>query len=116
MGFDRAVGIEPGRFLVDMILDECLPLVVESDAAPVQQGLGAGQSPVHPGPFHPVTLYRYYVARFQIEFLFCDSKQFARLTHCQARDGAALTFPTNASLTAVSLSKLQAVQTFFDGF
>jgi len=59
----------------------------------------------------PVTLYRYYVARFQIEFLFRDSKQFAGLTHCQARDGAALTFHTNASLTAVSLSKLQAVQT-----
>jgi hypothetical protein len=60
----------------------------------------------------PVTLYRYYVARFQIEFLFRDRKQFAGLTHCQARDGAALTFHTNASLTAVSLSQLQAVQTF----
>ena len=60
----------------------------------------------------PVTLYRYYVARFQIEFLFRDNKPFAGLTHCQARDSAALTFHTNASLTAVSLSKLQAVQTF----
>lgn len=60
----------------------------------------------------PVTLYRYYVARFQIEFLFRDSKQFAGLTHCQARDGAALTFHTHARLTAVSPSKLQAVQTF----
>ena len=59
----------------------------------------------------PVTLYRYYVARFHIEFLFRDSKQFAGLTHGQARDSAALTFHANASLTAVSLSKLQAVQT-----
>jgi hypothetical protein len=59
----------------------------------------------------PVTLYRYYVARFHIEFLFRDSKQFAGLTHGQARDVAALTFHANASLTAVSLSKLQAVQT-----
>jgi hypothetical protein len=59
----------------------------------------------------PVTLYRYYVARFQIEFLFRDSKQFAGLTHCQARDVNALTFHINASLTAVSLNKLQAVQT-----
>ena len=59
----------------------------------------------------PVTLYRYYAARFQIEFLFRDSKQFAGLTHCQARRTDALTFQVNASLTAVSLSKLQAVRT-----
>ena len=59
----------------------------------------------------PVTLYRYYGARFQIEFLFRDSKQFAGLTHCQARRTDALTFQVNASLTAVSLSKLQAVRT-----
>ena len=59
----------------------------------------------------PVTLYRYYKARFQIEFLFRDAKQFAGLTHCQARRTDALTFQVNASLTTVSLSKLQAVQT-----
>ena len=58
-----------------------------------------------------MTLYRYYAARFQIEFLFRDSKQFAGLTHGQARRTDALTFQVNASLTAVSLSKLQAVQT-----
>ena len=59
----------------------------------------------------PVTRYRYSVARFQIEFLFRDRQPFAGLTHGQARDGAALTFQTNARLTAVSLSNLQAVQT-----
>ena len=62
-------------------------------------------------PIDPVTLYRYYKARFQIEFLFRDSKQFAGLTHCQARRTDALTFQVNASLTAVSISKLQAFQT-----
>ena len=36
------------------MVDERLPLVVEGHAAKVQQGLGAGESPVHPGPFHPV--------------------------------------------------------------
>ncbi len=60
----------------------------------------------------PGTLYRYDKARFQIEFLFRDSKQFAGLTHCQARRTDAFTFQVNASLTAVSLSKLQAVQTY----
>lgn len=30
-------------------------------------------------------IYRYYKARFQIEFLFRDAKQHTGLTHCQAR-------------------------------
>lgn len=59
----------------------------------------------------PVTLYRYYAARFQIECLFRDSKQFTGLTPCQARHAQALTFHVNASLTAVSLTKLQTMQT-----
>ncbi|TVR59660.1 MAG: hypothetical protein EA420_15370 [Candidatus Competibacteraceae bacterium] len=44
----------------------------------------------------PVTLYRYYVARFPSEFLFRDSKQFTGPTHGQARDVAALTFRASA--------------------
>jgi len=36
------------------------------------------------------------------------------LTHCQARRTDAITFQVNASLTAVSLSKLHAVQTHGD--
>ena len=59
----------------------------------------------------PVKLYRYYVARFQIEFLFRDSKQFTGLAHSQARHAQALTFHVNASLTAVSRTKPQAMQT-----
>ena len=59
----------------------------------------------------PVKLYRYYAARFQIEFLFRDSKQFTGLTHCQARHTQALAFHVNASLSAVSLTKLQTQQT-----
>jgi hypothetical protein len=56
------------------------------------------------------TLYRYYRARFQIEFLFRDAKQFAGLTDCQARSQAKLDCHFNASLTAVSLAKLEAQQ------
>jgi hypothetical protein len=47
----------------------------------------------------------------QSEFLFRDSNPFAGLTDGQARRTDALPFHTNARLTAVSLSKLQAVQT-----
>jgi hypothetical protein len=57
-----------------------------------------------------LTLYRYYKARFQIEFLFRDAKQFTGLTDCQARAQAKLDFHFNASLTAVSLAKLEARQ------
>lgn len=48
----------------------------------------------------------FYQARFQIEFLFRDAKQFTGLTHCQSRDSARLTFHFNASLSAVNLAKL----------
>jgi DDE superfamily endonuclease len=57
-----------------------------------------------------LTLYRYYKARFQIEFLFRDAKQFTGLCDCQARAQATLDFHFNASLTAVTLAKLEARQ------
>lgn len=57
-----------------------------------------------------VTLYRYYRARFQIEFLLRDAKQATGLSDCQARDRDKLHFHFNASLTAASLAKLEAQQ------
>ncbi|MFZ2450728.1 MAG: transposase [Methylovulum miyakonense] len=50
-------------------------------------------------------LYRYYQARFQIEFLFRDAKQFMGLTHCQARSESALHSHFNACFTALNLMK-----------
>ena len=52
-------------------------------------------------------IYRYYKARFQIEFLFRDAKQHAGLTHCQARSENKLRFHFNASLAAVGLAKAE---------
>jgi hypothetical protein len=46
-----------------------------------------------------------YGCRFQIEFLYRDAKQFAGLTHCQARSEEKLHFHLNTALTAVSLAK-----------
>src|ERR1035437_6869433 len=48
---------------------------------------------------------RYYQARFQIEFLYRDAKQFTGLTNCQARSKNKLDFHFNATLTAVNLVK-----------
>jgi DDE superfamily endonuclease len=56
----------------------------------------------------PLTLYRYYKARFQIEFLFRDAKQFTGLSDCQARSKDKLDFHFNASLSAVTFAKLHA--------
>jgi len=56
----------------------------------------------------PLTLYRYYKARFQIELLFRDAKQFTGLSDCQARSKAKLDFHFNASLSAVTFAKLEA--------
>jgi len=58
----------------------------------------------------PQRLYRYYKARFQIEFLFRDAKQFAGLSDCQARAKTKLDFHFNASLSAVTFAKLETRQ------
>ena len=51
-------------------------------------------------------IYRYYKARFQIEFLFRDAKQHTGLTHCQARSENKIHFHTNMSLTTVGVAKI----------
>ena len=58
------------------------------------------------------TIYRYYKARFQIEFIFRDAKQFTGLGHCQARGQASLDFHFNASFTALNLAKVDAYLSF----
>lgn len=58
----------------------------------------------------PYSIYLYYKARFQIEFIFRDSKQFTGLADCQARDLTKLDFHFNSSLTALNLAKWDAVR------
>jgi hypothetical protein len=58
------------------------------------------------------TIYRYYKARFQIEFIFRDAKQFTGLCDCQARRQESLDFHFNASLTALNLAKVDAYFSF----
>ena len=58
------------------------------------------------------TIYRYYKARFQIEFIFRDAKQFTGLSDCQARRQESLDFHFNASLTALNLAKVDAYCSF----
>jgi hypothetical protein len=53
----------------------------------------------------PKHLYRCYVARFQIEFIFRDARQFTGLADCQARSPEALDSHVNASLMALNLAK-----------
>lgn len=52
-------------------------------------------------------IYRYYTARFQIEFLFRDAKQFTGLVDFQTRSAARIAFHVNASLTALNFLKLE---------
>ena len=53
------------------------------------------------------TIYRYYTARFQIEFVFRDAKQFTGLTHCQARTRESLDFHFNMSLSLINLARIE---------
>jgi hypothetical protein len=50
---------------------------------------------------------KYYQARFQIEFIFRDAKQFTGLCDAQTRNPQRLDFHFNASLTALNLAKYQ---------
>jgi hypothetical protein len=54
----------------------------------------------------PTTIFEYYTKRFQIEFLFRDAKQYAGLTHSQARSENKIHFHLNAALTTVSVAKV----------
>ena len=58
------------------------------------------------------TIYRYYKARFQIEFIFRDAKQFTGLNDCQARRQESLDFHFNAALAALNLAKVDAYLSF----
>ena len=53
----------------------------------------------------PVVLYRCYKARFQIEFIFRDARQYTGLADCQARGAQAIDTHVNASLLALNLAK-----------
>ncbi|WP_019486963.1 transposase [Kamptonema formosum] len=50
----------------------------------------------------------YYQARFQIEFIFRDAKQFTGLSDCQSVNSQRLDFHFNASLAALNLAKYEA--------
>jgi hypothetical protein len=52
----------------------------------------------------------YYVARFQIEFLFRDSKQFTGLADCQSRAEKVLDFHFNAALATLNLARAEDLQ------
>jgi hypothetical protein len=54
-----------------------------------------------------IKIYRYYKARFQIEFVFRDANQFTGLGDCQSRNKESLHFHFNASFTALNLVKIQ---------
>ena len=58
----------------------------------------------------PVQLYEAYCARFQIEFIFRDAKQFTGLSDCQARNEHKLDFHFNAALTALNIAKSEQYQ------
>lgn len=54
----------------------------------------------------PEKIYEYYIARFQIGFLFRDAKQHTGMTDCQSRKKESIEFHFNASLVAVNLVKV----------
>ncbi len=56
------------------------------------------------------TILTYYKARFQIEFIFRDAKQFTGLSNAQTRDKKRLDFHFNASLSTLNLAKVEHIK------
>lgn len=54
-------------------------------------------------------IFRYYKARFQIEFVFRDAKQYLGLADSQSRNKESLHFHYNASFSALNLVKIQDI-------
>lgn len=54
-----------------------------------------------------IKIYRYYKARYQIEFLFRDAKQFTGLGDCQSRNKESLHYHFNSSFAALNSVKIQ---------
>ena len=52
-------------------------------------------------------IYYFYKARYQIEFLFRDAKQFVGLADCQARSKEKLDWHFNASFAALNVAKIE---------
>lgn len=52
-------------------------------------------------------IYKYYAARFQIEFIFRDAKQNTGLCDCQSTNQDSLNFHFNASLTALNCARAE---------
>jgi hypothetical protein len=52
-----------------------------------------------------IQILNYYRARFQIDFLYRDGKQFTGLNDCQARSENKLDFQFNMSLTSINITK-----------
>jgi hypothetical protein len=55
-------------------------------------------------------LVEFYVARFQIELLFRDSKQFTGLADCQSRAATVLDFHFNAALATLNLARAEELR------
>jgi hypothetical protein len=53
----------------------------------------------------PLDVYRFYAARFQIEFVIRDAKQHTGLTDCQSTSKERLNFHINTSLAATNLAR-----------
>ncbi len=58
----------------------------------------------------PLEVYEFYTARFQIEFVIRDAKQYMGLTHCQSRNKERIDFHINLSFLAFNIAKVKELE------
>ena len=107
--FEHAGQLETGeKIYTAIVYSKCLKRHIRVVMLRVQRKTKIGIALIYSTDtgLDAMTIVKYYKARFQIEFVFRDAKQYTGLIDCQSCNKQAIHTQINASLSALNLLKL----------
>lgn len=107
--FEHVVQLETGEEVyTDIVHSKCLKRHIRVVMLRVQRKNKIGVALIYSTDIEldAMTIVKYYKARFQIEFVFRDAKQYTGLIDCQSCNKQAIHTQINASFSALNLLKL----------
>ena len=108
--FEDAGLLETGEHVYTAVVySRCLKCHIRVVMLRIQRGIKMGISLLYSTDtkLDPITIIRYYKARFQIEFVFREAKQYTGLMDCQSCQKESIQTQINASFTALNALKLE---------
>jgi hypothetical protein len=108
--FEYAGQLETGEHVyTGVVYSKCLKRRIRVVMLRIQRGTKMGISLLYSTDteLDPITIIRYYKARFQIEFVFREAKQYTGLMDCQSCRKESIHTQINASLVALNALKLE---------